>query len=173
MTPFFISFVSDYKIPSGLKFYTVFLLLIFAQLSSNAQKTTFIDRDVDRYIPRFDFKVPEQSTVSISVPTGNGPKINSMLDSIFDANMRMKYMKGYKVLVYSGNDKDEAEKVKRRLYQLSLAPELTYKQPTYRIKVGDFTDRLDAKRFMAKVIIREYPKAIMIDDNVLIKRARE
>jgi hypothetical protein len=56
------------------------------------------------------------------------------------------------------------------LYQLSLNPDLSYKQPTYRIKLGDFTDRLDAKRFLVKLIIREYPKAIIIDDNVLIKK---
>jgi hypothetical protein len=140
------------------------------QLQSVAQKSAFVDKDIDKYVPKFDFKLPDQNIVATVIPVGINQRVNFMLDSIFESNSKIRYMKGYKIQVYSGNDKDEAEKVKKRLYQLSLNPDLSYKQPTYRIKLGDFTDRLDAKRFLVKLIIREYPKAIIIDDNVLIKK---
>ena len=146
-------------------------MMSFVPFISYGQKTSFEDKDIDNYIPKFEYKLPKTEE-SIPSVQGNSTRVRFLLDSIFESNKKIKYMEGYRILAYSGSDKDEANRAKERLYQLLPDGDvyLVYKQPTYRIKLGDFTDRLEAKQVMMKKIIREYPKAIVIKDNILIKR---
>ena len=158
-----------------IQYYIIcFIVINFTPFIGYGQKASFEDKDIDNYVPKFDYRIPAPEEIS---PTsqGSGARVRLLLDSIFEANKKIKYMEGYRILAYSGSDKDEANRAKERFYQLLPYGDvyLVYKQPTYRIKLGDFTGRLEAKEVMMRKIIREYPQAIVIKDNILIKRPQQ
>jgi hypothetical protein len=153
----------------------LFRLLIFfwgITIGLFAQKTNFEDKDIPKSLPVFEYDLNKLDTKTAKIPVGNKVRTDFIADSIFQANKKIKFMEGYRILVYAGNDKDEATNAKERLYMLMKDADVyfQYKQPTYRVKLGDYTTRLEAKQVLVKLIAREYPKAIIIQDNILIKR---
>jgi hypothetical protein len=46
---------------------------------------------------------------------------------------------------------------------------LSYQQPIYKVKVGDFLNRMDAERYYANMKIY-YPSAMILPDKVEIKK---
>jgi hypothetical protein len=77
---------------------------------------------------------------------------------------------GFVILVYSGSDKNESLLTKEKLYQLLPDQNIyaVYKQPTYRIKVGDFKNRWDANKVLVDKIIKDFPTAILLPEKVNI-----
>ena len=81
-------------------------------------------------------------------------EINLVLDSIASLNKNITYIRGYKVLVFSGNSQEEALEVRKKILELfEEIPEFKnekvdfiYHQPMFRIKVGEYTNRLEAVR---------------------------
>ena len=155
-------------------------LLAFSSCKTLAQqsKTKFEDNDINNYTVKFPpQEIQKVETQRKKIPdTNSSSRVKFLMDTIFESNKRLKYMEGYRILVYSGVDKDEAVRSKEKLYQL-IPTEIdiysVYKQPTYRVKVGDFTDRLEANRVMMRKIMKEFPKSIIIEDNVFIKRSKD
>jgi hypothetical protein len=45
---------------------------------------------------------------------------------------------------------------------------MVYNQPTFRVKVGDFVDRLDAQRVYAG-LLADFPNAMVVQDKVEIR----
>ena len=83
--------------------------------------------------------------------------VNKRLDAILDTmavqNRRVRYAPGYRVQVYVGNERAAADAAKLQLYQLfpELSAYMSYQQPTYRLKVGDFMRKMDAERYFSKL----------------------
>ncbi|HEY0110840.1 MAG TPA: SPOR domain-containing protein, partial [Fibrella sp.] len=63
------------------------------------------------------------------------------------------YAPGYRVQVYVGNERAAADAAKLQLYQQfpELSAYMSYQQPTYRLKVGDFMRKMDAERYYTKL----------------------
>lgn len=80
-------------------------------------------------------------------------QLDAVLDTIADQNRSIRYAPGYRVQVYVGNQRQEVESVKLLIYQKfpELSAYLSYSQPTYKLKVGDFMRRLDAERYYASI----------------------
>jgi hypothetical protein len=98
--------------------------------------------------------------------------VQRQLDSLKENNKSIKFIEGYRILVYAGSDKTESLQAKEKLYQ--IIPEYNiyavYKQPTYRIKVGDFKDRWEANQVLVEKIRKDFPNAILLPEKVnLIK----
>lgn len=53
---------------------------------------------------------------------------------------------------------------------LDLNPYVSYTQPTYRVKVGDFMYRSDAEQYL-DLIREQYASAVILADRVDIKRS--
>ncbi|MFY0689876.1 MAG: SPOR domain-containing protein [Cyclobacteriaceae bacterium] len=97
--------------------------------------------------------------------------INDELDSIntllIEQNRSRKFWNGYTVQVYSGVKRQDAERalsLAQKEYG-DLKPKMSYYQPSYRVKVGQFTDRLEATRAYTEMK-RLFPKAIMLQDKI-------
>lgn len=58
--------------------------------------------------------------------------------------------RGYRVQIYSGNNRNEAYSAQARFKQIykDLNTYIGYQQPNYRVKVGDFTSRSQAQALM-------------------------
>lgn len=128
--------------------------------------------DLSKYRPE-----PELNTVSEPEPTkvlSNAPlnsamdmsdALNAVLDSMVVRNDSIRMYEGYTLLVYSGNSEIEAGRVRNRLYD--LVPEykatLSYKLPTYFVKVGIFFQQIEAQPLYRK-LRKVYPTASIVPE---------
>jgi hypothetical protein len=96
---------------------------------------------------------------------------NIYLDSLIDKNIAQnkinKTISGYRIQLFSGNERINANNIKTKF--LRLYPEqtayLSYQQPYFKIRVGDFRSRLEAKLFYNK-IKDEFSESIIIQDKI-------
>ena len=93
----------------------------------------------------------------------------SFLDSISDRNQEIRHIQGYTVQVYNGTSREAAQWSENRIYQImdDAEPKIRYVQPNFKVKVGQFTDRLEAQKVYAK-LKKEFPNAIIIPERIKI-----
>ena len=99
-------------------------------------------------------------------------RLDLVLDTIATHNRTIRYAPGYRIQVYVGNQRQEADAAKLMISQNfpELNPYLSYNQPTYKLKVGDFMRRLDAERYYTS-IRRLITSAQLQPDKVDIRRS--
>jgi hypothetical protein len=125
-------------------------------------------------------KIPKKSVPTRYRPTkADEPlyitkRLEAILDTIAQRNKFIRYINGFRVQLYVGNIRQEADAAKSFVYQLfpEIMPYISYSQPTYRVKVGDFMYRSDAEEFLTNVR-QQYPAAVVLPDRVEIKRGLE
>lgn len=80
-------------------------------------------------------------------------------------------MPGYRIQIYVGNERRAADQAKVYTYQNypELNPYLSFKQPTYRLKVGDFMRRMDGERYLS-MLRQQFSSAILLPDRVEIRK---
>ncbi len=101
-------------------------------------------------------------------------RLESVLDTIARQNRAIRYISGYRVQLYVGNARQEADAAKSYIYQIfpELNPYVSYSQPTYRVKAGDFMYRADADDYLNQ-IRTQYPAAVVLPERVEIKKGLE
>lgn len=77
------------------------------------------------------------------------------------------FFQGYRIQIFSGNSKEEANKVKSDFYTKypNMRCYLTYQQPYYKLRVGDYEDQESAKPD-AKRLAKIYPSSFLVPDEV-------
>lgn len=77
--------------------------------------------------------------------------------------------KGFRIQIYNGNDKNAAvsKKVDFMRRYPNVKTYMTYTQPQFRVKVGDFQTRTDAQAFMSE-IRSLYPTSMIVPDYIVI-----
>lgn len=82
----------------------------------------------------------------------NAPLEQRLRDQAF-TNQNVKYTQGYRILAYVGLEREQAMAIRRTI--ISRYPEetdyLTFKQPLYRLYIGDYVSKLEAARGMQRV----------------------
>jgi hypothetical protein len=173
---------------------TILLLFIplgFLALSGCSKKITpgassaDYREDLSSLRPRFDYVEPavtEKKTEPKPVDntyksTGDKPlyvnkKLQTVLDTLAQQNKAIRYISGYRIQLYVGNVRQEADNAKSYIYQTfpDLNPYVSYSQPTYRVKAGDFMYRSDAEQYLEQ-IRAQYSSAVILADRVEIKRS--
>lgn len=91
--------------------------------------------------------------------------LNYALRRVADKNRSEKYYSGFTVLVYSGVDRDAAFKTRNDLYTKfpDIKTEMEYQQPRYLVKVGKFTNRIEAQAYYNK-LKEAFPLTRIIQD---------
>lgn len=99
-------------------------------------------------------------------------RLDLVLDTIATKNRSIRYAPGYRIQVYVGNQRQQIDAIKLLIYQnySELSPYLSYNQPTYKLKVGDFMRRIDAERYFAS-IRQLVPSAQLQADKVDVRRS--
>jgi hypothetical protein len=86
-------------------------------------------------------------------------------------NQNVKYTSGYRVRAYLGLERDQVMNIRRQI--ISRYPDetdyITFKQPVYRLYVGDYLTKLDAARGLSRVR-QIVPKAELESMQVLINK---
>ncbi len=99
-------------------------------------------------------------------------QLDAVLDTLANRNRSIRYAPGYRVQIYVGTQRQKVEEAKLLIYQNfpELSPYLTYSQPTYTLKVGDFMRRMDADRYYSS-IKQLIPSAQLQPDKVILRRS--
>ncbi len=89
-------------------------------------------------------------------------ELDTVLDSIDRINLSRKYIDGFTIQVYSGLDREAALNVRKQLTTAlpELQSEVQYTQPNFRVRAGNYFNRLDAQKDFVS-IKRYFPSAII------------
>ncbi|OIN57771.1 SPOR domain-containing protein [Arsenicibacter rosenii] len=123
--------------------------------------------------PKLGTGAPESKKIIPSM-SAEAQHVNRRLEEVMDAsaakNKSIRYAPGYRIQVYTGNERQSAEAAKLLVYQNfpELNPYLSYKQPTYKLKVGDFMRKMDAERYYSQ-IKSLFPTAVLQPDKIDIR----
>lgn len=150
-----------------------------------SSSSNILGSDLSNVRPRFTYtepveKKPEaKKPAAVVAPSGPPDKILSVnkkldvaLDSLARQNKAIKYISGYRIQIYVGNIRQEADAAKSYVYLAlpDLTPYVSYSQPTYRVKIGDFIYRSDAEQYLEQVK-SQYASAVILADRVEIKKS--
>ncbi|MCB2407126.1 sporulation protein [Hymenobacter lucidus] len=88
------------------------------------------------------------------VPTSHvNPQIEQRLRDQSYTNQNVKYAQGFRILAYVGLEREQAMAIRRAI--ISRYPEetdyLTFKQPVFRLWIGDYLTRLEAEQAMLRI----------------------
>ena len=86
-------------------------------------------------------------------------------------NQNVKYTSGYRIRAYLGLERDQVMTIRRQV--IARYPDetdyITFKQPVYRLYIGDYVSKLDAARGLARV--RQFsPKAELEPMQVMLNK---
>ncbi len=78
--------------------------------------------------------------------------------------------KGFRVQIFSGNDRKAAyaEQSKFKAIYPTVGAYVSYEQPNYKIRVGDFRTRIEAEKFMYK-LRNLYPSLFIFSEKIYLK----
>ena len=112
--------------------------------------------DLSRYRPTFPVpKVPASPAPKpVVTPTNHvNAQIEQRLRDQAYTNQNVKYTQGYRILAYVGLEREKAMAVRRAI--ISRYPDetdyLSFKQPVFRLHVGDYLTRLEAEQAIQRI----------------------
>lgn len=157
----------------------LFLLLIVAlyvvgcspKIASTSTSADYSE-DVSAFRPTIE--VDETTASESSETPDKGPyvapshSINSEMSVVMDSiivNNREKTYDTYTIQVYVGNSREEANQVREKVYRVlpEEKPKLVYKQPSYKVKVGKYFDRVEAYKTFT-TLRSEFPEATLVKE---------
>lgn len=100
--------------------------------------------------------------------------VNERLAVVYDTLKQRRgnrpVVQGFTVQVYAGASRNAANEAKEKVYQTlqNVNPELEYVQPNFKVKVGQFIDRLEAQKMYAQ-LREEFPQALIIPEKIYLK----
>jgi hypothetical protein len=99
-------------------------------------------------------------------------RLDMVLDTLAMRNRYVKHAMGYRIQLYVGTSRQEADDVKIGVYQAfpELNVYMSYSAPTYRLRVGDFINRMDVERYY-EALKAQYPNAMIQNDKVEIRKS--
>jgi len=141
------------------------------------------EEDLSLYRPKFksaNESTPQTSesqpiqatkTTFSDSPLHVNKRLDAILDTIAMRNKSVKFTNGFRIQIYVGNDRKSADDAKIYTYQKypELYPYLSYQQPIYKVKIGDFLSRMDAEKYYSD-LKDLYPSAMILPDRVEIKK---
>lgn len=100
--------------------------------------------------------------------------LDSILDSIALADQTQSYFRGYTILLYSGNSREQATLTRGKAMQMNLEhePDIVYTQPNWKVKIGQFYNKFDAQPLFAD-LKKKFPNAIIVPDRIYFEEEEE
>lgn len=138
------------------------------------------DEDLSVVRPRYKEVTPtevvakksEVKRVLSDQPLHINRQLDAAVDTIAAKNRAIRFASGYRIQIYVGNTRKEADDARLFTYQTfpELNPYLVYNQPTYRVRIGDFMTRLEAERYLQQVR-QQYETAVILPEKIDLKKS--
>jgi len=161
----------------------VFLIVLASACSSSTGATksksevnksagnTVIAEDLSGYRPTYP--AAENTTAPVrATPTNHvNEQVEVLMDTVASVNKNIKYAQGYRILAYNGSERQTVMDLRKAI--LRRVPEekdyLTYQQPNFRLKIGDFFSRIEAQQVLNR-IQDLIPNAQIVQDQITINK---
>lgn len=109
-------------------------------------------------------KVHAQNTF-VQVQTDS--RLDSVIEKNIEANKAANGIQGYRVQIFFGSERKQAQDAKTKLLQLMPEEEvyLIYQQPYFKVRVGDYRTKLEAEAVYRK-LLHEFDKLFIVPDKI-------
>lgn len=109
-------------------------------------------------------KASDETPASPQLIKGN-PKLLELADAYKNYHRKNDLIDGYRLQIAFSNDRQEVYGAKARLYKEFPGEHfyVLYEQPSYKLRMGDFKNRLQAFQKLQEVLHR-YPGAFVVKD---------
>jgi hypothetical protein len=109
-----------------------------------------------------------QASVNAQVAEVHTPEtVDSLLKYVIDKNEADKTIDGVRIQVFSGNERAKANEAKAKV--LTEFPNATikliYQSPNYKVRVGNFRDRIEAQQ-MFHELLEIFPQSFIVPDKI-------
>lgn len=161
--------------PGWLVATVIFLALYHQPVSGQRQSKSYYHEDLYGLRPNFPEPVdslaaanqhPDKHFVAAHATVND--KVNDVLDSINSFNITRKFIEGYTIQIYSGQNKEDAYNAKKKMTFPDLNALLEYTQPKFRVRVGNYYSRLEAHRDLTR-LKQIYSNAILVPEKILVR----
>ncbi len=166
----------------ALQFSLVLLILQFscvAQQSGVSNSDDGYSEDLTILRPKFEKDEEDPTETSTQVQetvkqtTGTqtvNTKVDAVLDSLDRLNQLRKFVDGFTIQIYSGQNREEAIAAKSKMVTEAndLEASLQYMQPKFQVTVGRYYSKLEAQKDLMR-LRRYFANAILIPEKILIK----
>ncbi len=113
-------------------------------------------------------EVSAQTDSSANVVVNKDPRIDMLVNKQIEINEittrnSRRSAAGYRILIISSNDRNKVIDAKTKMYREfpELKAYMMYQAPFFRLKVGNFRERIDAEEYLSS-IQRIYPTGVYI-----------
>lgn len=116
---------------------------------------------------------PETPSLSANLNTQNdiNQPLDEFLEKVIEHNADNNSYQGYTVQVYTGNSREKANEAKNMVYSLlpDSNPAISFDPPNYKVKVGEFTDRLEAQSAYA-ALKGNFPVVLIVPERFPVNK---
>jgi hypothetical protein len=141
-----------------------------------ANQQTSFDDDLTPYRVKVEVVIdsiqnPTENTQEVLPENHITNALNEKLKQSSQWQAQHENLSGFKLLAYSGTNRDKATEIKEKLSAFlednSMNNEvmLGYEQPNYKVKVGAFLNKFEAHAVLSK-LRSEFPLTIIIQENI-------
>lgn len=143
----------------------LFFSLFLANLVVNAQEAGVVDVSKDTLITILqNFRAENEINPKTTRETVSlAPKV------VDKAKATRVKRKGFRVQIYSGSNRNEAQSIQGRFKGLypDMEAYMTYHEPNYRVKVGDFRSRSEANNYM-RILRSQYNNVFVFQEDIWV-----
>lgn len=153
--------------------------LVWSCATTSPSKSTTTENDeysedlsAYRATPKEEENVAIEPVISYVAPDSTSLPVNKRLDVVLDtaaayARSTIKYIDGFTIQVYAGNDRTVASDFKMDIIRNfpETDPIMVFEQPNYKVRIGQYYTRLEAQQFFAE-IKSVFPRAILIPTRI-------
>ncbi|HEY4652597.1 MAG TPA: sporulation protein [Pontibacter sp.] len=126
--------------------------------------------DLSVYRPKYTTSDAAATTARVEPANHVNLKVAALMDTVASVNKNIKYAQGYRILAYNGSERQTVMNLRKSIAR--RVPEvkdyLTYNQPNFRLKLGDFFNRVEAQQVLNQ-ISDLIPNAQIVQDQINIK----
>jgi len=148
----------------------VYMVNCSPKLASTGDTKDYVE-DVSTFrpsVPDLESEAIEKSNDGVErgpyvAPTHDiNDEMSVIMDSVIVHNREKTYIT-YTIQVYIGRSREEANQIREQVYRVmpDEKPNLAYKQPSYKVTVGKYYDRIEAYRTLNK-LREEFPGAGLV-----------
>lgn len=94
-------------------------------------------------------------------------RLDSLVEKNIETNKAANGIQGYRVQIFFGSERKQAQDAKTKLLQLMPDEEvyLMYQQPYFKVRVGDYRTKLEAEAVYRK-LLHEFDKLFIVPDKI-------
>ena len=164
----------------ALSFLFIIALVVSSACKPSAEaRTSSPDRasaravdDISVYRPTYPADDANAPAVARVEPTNHAnAKVAVLMDSVASVNKNIRYAQGYRILAYNGSERQTVMNLRKAI--IARVPEqkdyLTYQQPNFRLKIGDYFSRIEAQQVLNQ-ISDLIPNAHIVQDQINIPK---